>query len=422
MSMRRLCWLVVAMMWMVAGCGDDDTDAGDAPNQINGEVEEEDGELEGCEEEETINPITGACVPAPGQGDQGEGSDNDGEGGAEESPNGEESANQPPGGEEGNGGDEEEELECGPGGVIGQTCRPDGGAIPGATVTLSGFDCQGAPFEVETAADGQGYYDFSDVPSGDHSLTITSGSFEVEEDVTIVAGQITDRESIGEKVCLTGTEVNIAVIDGAWDDISGILDDMLIEYDFYNSTSDLLGDLDAMRDYEIIFVECSNSITSGSGFSQEDMKFNVRRFVEEGGSLYGSDLAWDVVQRSVPEAMTFVNVTGDGQGSPFVGSGSQTVIADVTSTQMEDMLGQDTVEIYFNTGFAVIEEIAESGGTAHFSGHINASGVHDGQYFPLMADYQDPLGNGYLIYTSFHNSAQATGDVQQILEYMIFQL
>lgn len=414
--------LVLALMGMIlGGCGEDEAEGNPSPGEVNNQANNQDPGQEGCAEGETVNPITGACVPAQGGGAVNNQEPNNQAN--NQSPNNQSPGNQGPSNQEPNNqANNQDPFECGPGGVIGQTCRPDGGAIPGATVTLSGFDCEGAPFEEVTAADGQGYYDFEGVPAGEHTLTITSGSFEVEENVTIVKGQVTDRESIGEKVCLTGSEVNIAVIDGAWDDISGLLDDMQIDYDYYSTTSDLLGDLDDMRAYEIIFVECSNSISSGAGFDQDDMKFNIRRYVEEGGSLYGSDLAWDVVQRSVPEAMTFVNVTGDGQGSPFVGSGSQTVIADVTSTQMEDMLGKDTAEIYFNTGFAVIESIAESGGTAHFSGHINASGVHNGEYYPLMADYQDPLGNGYLIYTSFHNSAQATGDVQQILEYMIFQL
>ena len=40
----------------------------------------------------------------------------------------------------------------------------------------------------------------------------------------------------------------------------------------------------------------------------------------------------------------------------------------------------------------------------------------------LMSIYYDFVGGGRAVYTSFHNSAQATGEMQEILEFMIFQL
>ena len=385
--------LILVMAASVMACGDDEAEVNNQ-TENNNDVNNQDPGDDECAEGETVNPITGDCVEAvnnqPGEpNNQPDGTNNN----QPVEPN-----NQP------------DEFECGPGGLIGQTCRPDGGAIPGATVTIEGFDCDGAPVDLETTADGEGYYSFDDVPAGNHTISITSGSFEAEEEVTVLKDQITDRESIGEKVCLTGEEVDIAIVEGTFDDIGEILDGMEIEYDTYPNTSALMGDLDDMNAYEIIFVECINSISSGTGFTEDDMEFNVRRFVEEGGSLYASDRASDVIERSVPDAMEFGGLAS-----------VQTVQADVTSDTMHSILDTDTAEIYFDTSVDMVVEATNPGNEIHFMGDVDISGGGT-EYRPLMTSYEDPLSDGYLIFTSFHNIDDATDDMDQILQYMIFQL
>ena len=415
-------FLVSATALGVVGCGDDDSAANSANNEDPNQVNNQDPNGDECDEGETVNPITGDCIEGSSNNDDPNQDPNNQSN--NDDPNNQEPNNQSNNQEPNNQANNQEEFECGPGGLIGQTCRPDGGAIPGATVTIEGFDCDGAPLEEETTADGEGYYDFEDIPAGDHTISITSGSFEATEDVTIVKDQITDRESIGEKVCLTGDEVDIAVVTGGFDDIVGILDDLNIDHDTYTTTGSLMSDLDLMRDYEVIFVECSNSLGGA------DEEFNTRRFVEEGGSLYASDLSWDVIQDSIPEAMKFA-LEDEGENATI--TDSQTVMADVVSDEMLDVLGSDEVEIYYNLGsVGTIDEAAEVGGTVHFRADLNVSGFTDAfdnaypdgiKYdAPLMATYDEPLGSGFVIYTSFHNSQQASQDIMDIMEYMIFQL
>ncbi len=421
--------IAAAMLLFAAACGDDDPSEGNQannqdPNQTANNQEPGGDE---CEEGETVNPITGDCIPAPANNQEPNNQE------PNQAPNNQEPNNQEPNQtpnnqEPNNQANNQEEQECGPGGLIGQTCRPDGGAIPGADVTIEGFDCEGAPFEIETTADGEGYYDFEGVPAGDHTISITSGSFEATEDVTIVKDQITDRESIGEKVCLTGDEADIAVVTGSFDDIGGILDNLVIEYDTYSTAGALMGDLDSMRDYDVIFVECSANI-SGS-----DQEFNTRRFVEEGGSLYASDLSWRTVQNSMPESVIFATEDPDNPGTALDGgtvsagmTSSQTVMADVVSDEMLNVLGTDEIEIVYNLGgVGTVAEPAASGGVAHFRADLNVTGTGypDGikENAPLMVTYDDPLGSGFMIYTSFHNSQQASDDIMDVLEYMIFQL
>ncbi len=431
--MQRTCHRLVMMIAMVGfvltGCGDDQT-AGDAAEGLDAPDDED------CPEGEFVNPATGECTEDPNAGESecgvGETFDEDeGECVPQECPDGEVwddadeecvSLDEPGDCSEFEEWDEANETcvptgECGPGSISGQTCRPDGGLLPGADVVVEGTDCDGYPFTETTMADNQGFYTLEDIPAGQHELTITSGSFEVTNEVTVNKGHETDLKSEAAKICLEGTEVDIAVLGGTWDDIGELLDGMGIDYDFIGSTGsdigDFLGDLDEMREYDIIFAECGAS-WGGFGFDtdMETVENNVRRFVEEGNSLYASDLADDFIDDPLPEAVNFASSSG---------SGSQTVDADVLSTEMQDLLGSTTTEIYFNMGGF---SIAESGGPAsqvHFESDVS-TGTSTVEDAALMTTYDDPIGNGRAIYTSFHNTAQATGDMEDILEFMIFTL
>ncbi len=421
-----ICLLSLVGVGAVA-CGDDDESSGENgdPNQID--EQDPNGQDEECGAGETANPITGECIEAP---------DNDGEPGEDcddgevWDPTTDECVTDPDDEDDSgdDGGDDtdddpDEEAECGPGGLIGQTCRPDGGAIPGATVTVEGFDCDGTPFEEEMTADNEGYYDFEDLPAGDHTISITSGSFEATEDVTIVKDQVTDRESIGNKVCLTGDEADIAVVFGSMDDIAGLLDGMGIEYDMYQSADrgDLLGDQDTLNNYDVVFAECGADL-SASGYASDDLEYNMRRFVQEGGSLYASDWAHDFVQEAMPEAMLFADDVDSSMVSPRSGPGGDHPV-DPVSDEMINLMGPEQMEFDFTGAFAIVSDINEPGGEVQFEAHYEPGyDGHEGDTTPAMITYDDPLGSGFVIYTEFHNSAQATDEVEDILEYMIFQL
>ncbi len=438
--------LIVVVAFVVA-CGDED-DLDDADNDAELNVQEHDdedpdaeesdededeGEGEGEEDEETTaedcdegqvyNPMSGECItpdvdedpdPDPdsnnGNDDNGNNDDNANLGNVNAEPNQEENHAQ----------------ECGPGSIEGQTCRPDGGVLPGAQVRVEGNDCDGFPFIETVTADGQGNYEFHDIPSGTHELTIESGSFVISEDVSVAKGQVTDRKSDELKLCLQGTEVDIAVVSGSFDDIASILDGMTIEYSWYSGSeeiSSLFGDIDEMQNYDIIFVECGApwSGLSSSLFDtdMDEVRFNINRYVELGNSLYASDQAHGYIEETLEDAIVFYN--HDSSSSPRVGNGSQYITADVVSDEMQTLLNSDTTELYFNLGAWAVAEGVGPMTDIHFRGDAEITGgVVEGA--ALMSSYRDPIGDGRAIYTSFHNSAQVDGEMQDILEFMIFQL
>jgi hypothetical protein len=417
MNARRILiilFLIVAMGFFVA-CGEEATEAGPGDNDVNAVDNDDNGDNqnndtrptgpEDCEDHEIFNPALGECVEV-GNNDE-EPDEND--------PN-ENQNNDDPGEEceDDEVWDEVEEecievepAECGPGHLVGSACRPDGANLGGAHVLLEGVDCEGEYFSMETTADPEGEYSFSNIPSGTHELTVSSGSFEGTEEVDIFKGATRDLTSDSAKICLQGESVNIAVVSGSFDDIAGILTDMQIPFDLQSTPSSFFADMDDLRYYDIIFVECGATWPGGAGDSP-DISANIRQYIEEGHSLYASDLAFRFVDFPFGDAFQFSSSTAS----------SQTIQADVVSTDMQTLLGSTTTEVIFNLpGVRVVEQ---PGPTTEIQFEGDVSGVGDDM--PLMSIYYDLVGGGRAVYTSFHNSAQATGDMQDILEFMIFQL
>ncbi len=431
-------WIVVisAVVSMAAlGCGDDEVEGDNgAPNQSSNQGDpsnQEPGDDE-CEEGEQPNPITGECVageednqggePANGGNSGDNGEDNQEPDNQAPDNRNDDVPNQAPNGQ--NSGEDEE---CGPGSVVGQTCRPDGGAIPGATVTATGFDCDGDPFEQETTADGNGNYGFDELPAGEHTITITPGSFEAEEEVIIVTGQETDRESIGEKICLTGSEAAIAVVDGVYDDISSILDDIEVDHNVYSSPGMLLDDLDAMNEYDIIFMECDSGVIGSTGFDADfdEAEFNIGRYVDEGGSMYASDWSSAYLQFGFPDPFNFYHDQG-GYADPRAGDTDTSLDVQVPNSGMRDALDLDdgeTTQVSMNTASWSVLESVNDDVTIHLEApeivKMDGDNLDD---IPIMSQYFSPLNDGSAIFTSFHNNAQVDDDMQEILEFMIFQL
>ncbi len=415
---------LVALM-MAAGCGSDEVDEGEGAG-LSGE--------EACEEEEGMvyNPISGECVDETVMENTDDGGGSGGEGGSGGS-------DDPGNGEDSNGGGQGDENnsdantgggqgqpptdECGYGGLQGQSCGTGGAPLPGADVTLVGEDCDGETVEMSTVAGSNGLFEFEDVPAGTYTLIMESGSFSGEDTVMILPGETTDLLSGGKKVCLSPTSVEIAVLDGSFDDVGAILDDMDLDYSSYGGSTDMLSDLDAMMAYDIIFAECSywtQFESFGSGLDS-DVADNIGAFVDGGGSFYASDQAQSLIQFGVPEAMTFHNEAGGTEG-PRVGDSTSGLVADVESDEMQTVLNATTTTLDFSTspGWSVVASASNPGSTVHFRADAPTSGgsISDA---PLMVHYEAD-GGGSAIFTSFHNSAQSTGDMIDILEYMIFQL
>ena len=318
------------------------------------------------------------------------------------------------------------EQPCGTGRVEGLACTPDGNTLSSASITLSGTDCEGNAFSLETTSDSAGYYTFEDVPAGNQELVVTSGSFSGTRIVQVHPDQTTDLRDEAEKVCVAGDSARIAVIQGTWDDVGSLLDSMDIEYDIVgsdqlsgtytsNDARNFLTDYNAMTEYDIIFIECGNLHDRISG-SMAQIRSNLQFFVHNhGGSLYASDYAYQFIEEPFPDAVNFLGKEGGED---------QTVMARVVSTPMLSLLGSSQAEIYFNLDHWVVMASAGPDSVVHFEGDPQLMNGTTHNNAPFLVSFSPPSSSGQAIFTSFHNSAQdgMEGDMEEILRFLIFQL
>ena len=306
---------------------------------------------------------------------------------------------------------------CGSGTIEGTVCRPDGDGLPDAEVTIDGVDCDGDSFQQTTTADSDGYFEFDDVDAGTHDVTLSSGSFEkTGEQVSVSTGQTTDLTDEASAICLDGDEASIAVIDGTWDDTPDLLNNLQVDYTIYTNdddVEDLLSDYSELSSYDIVFAECG--APWGSTWDTDwgdDIIDNLVDFVEDGNSIYASDLADEYVEEPFPDAF---EINSDYSGN----SGS--IDGNIMNSTIEDILGTDVADIYFSIGGWRFAESLGDDTVAEIEGDIDTSGGVE-QDTPLLSTYDDPNSDGRAVYTSFHNDDEATDDMVDILKYVIFQL
>lgn len=160
--------------------------------------------------------------------------------------------------------------------------------------------------------------------------------------------------------------------------------------------------------YDVLFLTC------GSG--GEEMKDALRAFVGNGGTLYASDLRYDVVAKAFPEAV------GAGKGA----SGCrQEVVADVIDPGLQDALGAKKIRLKFDL---TQWRVASFGGprvTPLVRGPYRKERFpNDPLGIPQLGTFlvRFPFGKGTVIFTSFHNEKQNTDMETKLLEYLVFQL
>lgn len=307
---------------------------------------------------------------------------------------------------------------CGYGGVQGCVCVPSETAtLSNATITLTGTGCDGVPVQQTATSDAQGCYFFSNVAEGSYLVHIDKGKFSGDFNVVVSEGQITDANSeLGEEACLDPDAVDVAVVGGNWDSIEELLGNLGVPYDFYGDGGTLLSSLSVMCEYDIIFFNCGAS--HGWVASDPSAIANLQAYVQSCGSIYASDWAFTYDEFPWPAAIDFYG-NEEGGGSPKAGDqGSFT--ASVIDGALAAWLGKSSVSIAYDLGAWVVVQAVAPGTETLISGSIQANGAPLANV-PLMVKHQ-PYGDHTVLFTTFHNEAQATQDMLDILSYIIFEL
>jgi hypothetical protein len=243
---------------------------------------------------------------------------------------------------------------------------------------------------VETTTDDNGRFVLPCVPAGQHTVTAESGNWDVSFDATVDDYQVT---VVAEEQCLDPDSARIAVVEGEWDNMGTVITDLGLDYegfaeDSFDSTEDLLGDWGTLSSFDIVFLNCG--FDEHTALKPQNLQ-NLRDFVAQGGSVYGSDWSYDVVEEGWP---SFVDFHGDDNNPGAAESaGNYTGIAAVLDDTLVQMLnGRDRVPI---TSCCTAIEAAGPG-------------------------FEPAMGSGRVFYTDFHNSEQQ--DIDRIFVWLLQQL
>jgi len=322
----------------------------------------------------------------------------------------------------GNNGNNTTDPDADTGSVTGRICAPSQNIyVAGATVWISLSDGS----RIETVTNADGFFTLEDVPVGEHTVFVAKGSFETNFKVLINADELT---KMAEEECLSG-DINIAVVSGEYDSVEHILDRLGLDYDLFDGTfygggqyAQLLGNPGKMDEYDIIFFNCGMDDSWSYGYGPitlNEIKQNVRQFVQGGGSIYASDWAYYMIEAPFPNMITFVG-PDNTYGSPQVGeSGYYTV--NVLDPGLKAVLGSSSATINMDLPSWVV---AEKGNGAEV---LVRGSVTYYQDWTSMVTKDVPLvlagrDNGRAMYTSFHNETQTTVDMDRMLEQMALDL
>jgi hypothetical protein len=200
--------------------------------------------------------------------------------------------------------------------------------------------------------------------------------------------------------------------------------------------------VDALDNFDTTFFSCgmrgvADHIYNGVG---EDNHLvddgtvieNLRATISHGRALYFSDWTYDLLERSYPDAVTWLGddeILDDAQrGQP--GDVTARVVHEGLADAMEVPVGSQ-IELIFNQGgWAVPLEVSDPSGDVTaaevlVAGDISyddpeGGGILEATDVPLVFSLE--IGRGRVVYTAFHSEAQITEDARDVLRFELGEL
>ncbi|MEW5849506.1 MAG: carboxypeptidase-like regulatory domain-containing protein [Myxococcota bacterium] len=336
------------------------------------------------------------------------------------------------------------------GSVQGRVCAPDGETwLAGATVFV-GTDQNTTPSQTTTDADGR--FTLTNVPAGQQTITVVKNSFTATYTVDVPAN---GTATIPEEQCqVIPTITKVAVVSGDYDNVRCVLTGQndpqasqsghpceipglgldpanVTTIDGRNLTwaASFLGNYAAMAEYDIIFFNCGlKDYPIVNGSNAGIYAANLRQFVESGGSIYASDWAAPVIERAFPEFVQWQGGAGGANPEDIndakVGI-AQAVTAEVVDPGIRAALGQQQIDVSYDLNQWVAMKTAAAATRIYIRGSADAINydtfaTYSMANIPFTVGFD--VGQGRVIYTSFHQERNITPDMQAVLNLLVFEL
>jgi hypothetical protein len=307
--------------------------------------------------------------------------------------------------------------------ITGRVCAPDGSTwLAGANVSITLTDGR----VIETLSAAEGHWTLIGVPSGTHVVTVVVGSFVSTYEVTVPNNSSV---AIPEDQCQIQQNVSIAVVDGQWDDVKSVLVNVGIENetitDFTSGWAEqLLLNYDQLAEFDILFFNCGLEETAYlNGANAAIVQANLRQFVENGGSVYASDQAYDVIERAFPEYIDFYGDDAVAQDAQK-GVAQDSILGSVVDLGLATALGQNTLDLHYPLpSWTVMQAVAPQVRVyvrANARVQVGFFNTQNLQNVPHTVSFAS--GNGKVVYTSFHQEPGINQEMERVLQLLVFEL
>ena len=190
--------------------------------------------------------------------------------------------------------------------------------------------------------------------------------------------------------------IRIGITSPSYDDVGQIIRGIGGNFEFVTLTNAHFANVYALSQFYAIFINCgSHNIVNTT---------TLRSYVYQGGIVYASDLAGDSLLAAFPGLFSFS--TGDAQTIHN---------ASIVLRSLAMHMGRDHLDVIFDlSGWYVVSNLTADA-TVYIRGNVAGHGDR-----PLAFSFD--FGRGRVFYTSFHNHMQATGDMLNFIEYLVFRI
>jgi hypothetical protein len=327
-----------------------------------------------------------------------------------------------------------------PGQISGRICDPgEAKGIWGADVYV--LTSEDGSERIGTTTNADGSFLLEDIPEGTYTVYVERGSFSTTvEGVEVLEENTT---ALNEDDCVEPDQVTMSVYEGH-DEVEKVLE-RLGYNDFalhptYHHGSDRDDDTESwlkeafsvyenFSDNNILFINCAAHEWAVEKMNEDELETvlnNLRRFIEEGGSIYLSDWSYDLLELLYPDAVNWLgddNIQNDaenGVAQEFVGS---------VIDQGMAATGLDRVLLRFEQSRIAIPLELGNGTRMMIRADVMVEQNGEEELFeevPVLLEHRplniDPARAGRVIYTTFHNGNNNTQDMDDLLRNIIFSL
>lgn len=294
-------------------------------------------------------------------------------------------------------------TECG--NVTGRVCSPGQEIWIGGAKVCVGSKC--------TISDPDGYFTLSCVPIGNQTVHIEAGSFTTDVPVVVKNRETTD---IGAQ-CVK-SNAKIAVMQGQWDAMENILDDLKLPYTLYVQDDDrVVSDYNELKKYDILIINCGAIENLDSQAIN-----NLRNWVAAGNSFMTSDYSYDYFEKVFPNAVDFY---GDDNSSGAAQSGgSARGMQGCTAPLPCNVIDQNLIALLGinQVGISSICWTTMDSAGSNTVIHIEGDVYNDKTMRPVIVSYKDSANSGTAVFASFHLKDQNAQNMEKIFFYLIFQM